>query len=295
MCCPDLPPSLPFARLSLFNLDPLPVILGDTSDPSAILPFGLDADVLIHESTGLASSERLLLSRGHSSAAMAGAFAQKLRARNLLLNHFSPRALLGDNANSKKDMSLSPSQQYIQEAKKHAPSVQVFCSMDFDRYLLNIPEAGESADDRRAGFAQLFRTINHFRVSRVHRVKPSPQSESGLPDIAKDELSLGLNVSLRMHQYCLENLECLTYFKASESLERLMLAKQQLQGLPQAQEPGPLKEVIDVLEEELSNLRDRVNLTMPPMAESLEEDSTGYLDTLEEDMPEPAVATGNSA
>ncbi|KAF8631602.1 hypothetical protein AX15_002350 [Amanita polypyramis BW_CC] len=82
------------------------VILGDTYDPSPIAPLAEDADMLIHEATNAhlpgidpttkdsdtyESVEMRAKSRGHSTPQMAGAFARRVRARKLVLNHFSPR------------------------------------------------------------------------------------------------------------------------------------------------------------------------------------------------------------
>ncbi|KAJ6625641.1 beta-lactamase-like protein [Mycena sp. CBHHK59/15] len=82
------------------------VILGDTYDPSQIIPLALDADLLVHEATNAhlpgideatkdtdtyESVEARTKSRGHSTPQMAGAFAKRIRARQLILNHFSAR------------------------------------------------------------------------------------------------------------------------------------------------------------------------------------------------------------
>ncbi|KAM6500755.1 Beta-lactamase-like protein [Amanita muscaria] len=84
------------------------VILGDTSDPSAIVPLCIDPSpaLLIHEATdahipyhvdvklGRRDEEEVLsktLSRGHSSPAMAGAFARLVDAQRLVLNHIGAR------------------------------------------------------------------------------------------------------------------------------------------------------------------------------------------------------------
>jgi len=84
------------------------VILGDTSDASAMIPLAMDASALVHESTnayiprhvsgkvrGLStrgtveSVRNKAIARGHSTADMAGQFARSIRARRLYLNHFS--------------------------------------------------------------------------------------------------------------------------------------------------------------------------------------------------------------
>lgn len=81
------------------------VVLGDTSDPSSITKQASQADVLIHESTlahivlGDPNNPKndpkniteKAISRGHSTAEMAGLFAGKVDARILALNHFSAR------------------------------------------------------------------------------------------------------------------------------------------------------------------------------------------------------------
>ncbi|KAH7931236.1 Metallo-hydrolase/oxidoreductase [Leucogyrophana mollusca] len=82
------------------------VILGDTYDPSPIADIAASPDLLIHEATnahlpGIDENtkpddtfeivEARARSRGHSTPQMAGAFARRIGARKLVLNHFSPR------------------------------------------------------------------------------------------------------------------------------------------------------------------------------------------------------------
>lgn len=67
------------------------VILGDTCNPAAIEHLAKDADVLVHESTCMDEDLSAALRQKHSTAGMAGAFARRINARHLILNHFSPR------------------------------------------------------------------------------------------------------------------------------------------------------------------------------------------------------------
>lgn len=81
-------------------------ILGDTYDPSPIADLAQGVDVLVHEATNaylpgvdaatkddetVESVEARTKSRGHSTPQMAGAFASRIGARRLILNHFSAR------------------------------------------------------------------------------------------------------------------------------------------------------------------------------------------------------------
>ncbi len=81
-------------------------ILGDTHDPSPIAGLAEGACLLIHEATNAhlpgvdpgtkeadthETVEARAKSRGHSTPQMAGAFARRIGARKLVLNHFSAR------------------------------------------------------------------------------------------------------------------------------------------------------------------------------------------------------------
>jgi ribonuclease Z len=67
------------------------LLLGDTCNSDEMLRVAPGADWVVHESTFDNSKAHLAVPRGHSTAKMAGEFAQKLGAKNLILTHFSAR------------------------------------------------------------------------------------------------------------------------------------------------------------------------------------------------------------
>jgi ribonuclease Z len=87
------------------------VIMGDTKSGEHIAALAQDADILVHESTlayiphlssinkfsNEQSVEAEATSHGHSTPQMAGRFAARIKAKQLLLTHFSPR-FPGDSA-----------------------------------------------------------------------------------------------------------------------------------------------------------------------------------------------------
>ena len=66
-------------------------LLGDTCDSIGIARLARGADVLVHESTFAAYKHQEAVYKGHSTSVMAGEFARLIKARNLLLTHFSNR------------------------------------------------------------------------------------------------------------------------------------------------------------------------------------------------------------
>ena len=67
--------------------------LGDTCDASELIRRVKQVDVLVHEATFDADHAELAKERCHSTSVMAGDLARQLRAKILLLTHFSARYL----------------------------------------------------------------------------------------------------------------------------------------------------------------------------------------------------------
>lgn len=66
-------------------------IMQDTCDASSAIPFMDDCDLLIHEATFEESLRNKAIEYGHSTAIMAADTAKQVRAKNLVLTHFSSR------------------------------------------------------------------------------------------------------------------------------------------------------------------------------------------------------------
>jgi ribonuclease Z len=82
------------------------VILGDTCNPFNMAEAAHDADVLVHEATCSNADRTVALSKKHSTSGMAGAFAKRIAAKNLILTHFSPRETLESNFEEEKRMDI---------------------------------------------------------------------------------------------------------------------------------------------------------------------------------------------
>ena len=116
------------------------VILGDTYDPSPIATLARDADILIHEATNAhlpgidpttkptdtyESVEERARSRGHSTPQMAGVFAKQIRAKKLILNHFSARYAGDESSDSRRIMEA------ISKLAAEKYGHEVVCAQDF--------------------------------------------------------------------------------------------------------------------------------------------------------------------
>lgn len=117
------------------------VILGDTYDPSPIAKLAEDACLLIHEATNAHLPgvdpdtketdtyeivEARAKSRGHSTPQMAGAFAKRIRARKLALNHFSARYAGDDDVNDETRRVMTA----IRELAEGTFGGEVVCARD---------------------------------------------------------------------------------------------------------------------------------------------------------------------
>ncbi|THH09715.1 hypothetical protein EW146_g8605 [Bondarzewia mesenterica] len=126
-------------------------ILGDTYDPSPIADLAAGADILIHEATNAhlpgvvletkdsdtyETVEERTKSRGHSTPQMAGAFAHRIGAKALLLNHFSARYAGNDDEDylAKKMMTA------IKNLARQNFKGTIICARDFLSFDVNLSQ-----------------------------------------------------------------------------------------------------------------------------------------------------------
>lgn len=106
------------------------VVCGDNDNPELLAEACVETDVLIHEST---FTEEVLLQVGlavqHCSAERLAKFAERIKVKNLVLTHFSPR--YSDNGNAKVSIKL-----IRDEAKQHY-SGNLILAEDLAVYELN--------------------------------------------------------------------------------------------------------------------------------------------------------------
>ena len=93
-------------------------ILGDTCDSSAIENLAAGADLLVHEATMDDAEYRKAIGVGHSTPAMAGAFARRIGAKAMVLTHFSNKP------------STNPHVQ-VTSAQRHFKNKNVMAAHDF--------------------------------------------------------------------------------------------------------------------------------------------------------------------
>ena len=78
-------------------------ILGDTRKTDASVRLGVNADVLVHESTYGKGDEKIARKHGHSTNMQAAAVAKEAGAKRLLLNHISARFLSKEVSQLRRD------------------------------------------------------------------------------------------------------------------------------------------------------------------------------------------------
>ncbi|KAI0212269.1 Zinc phosphodiesterase ELAC protein 1 [Lamellibrachia satsuma] len=109
------------------------VILGDTCDSHQIAALCQDADLLIHEATLEDELAESCIEKGHSTAGMAGRFAQQINARKLILTHFSQRYRPASDINKEADGSteIEGVDKLLLQAKEAFGSDNVQAAEDF--------------------------------------------------------------------------------------------------------------------------------------------------------------------
>ncbi|KDQ63695.1 hypothetical protein JAAARDRAFT_120521 [Jaapia argillacea MUCL 33604] len=129
------------------------VILGDTSDPSALAPLctSPSPDLLVHEATDahiptsvdpMSKRSKAIVrekcsERGHSTPVMAGEFAKKVGAKKLVLNHLGarfPAPLVSNNPRLRNNI-LKEMERQATEAWGRVPS-QACAAIDFMRVII---------------------------------------------------------------------------------------------------------------------------------------------------------------
>jgi ribonuclease Z len=104
------------------------VLLGDTDDPSGIAEAAHGCDLLVHETTYEAAREEKAHQWGHSTTAMAGAFARRIAAKRLIITHFSSRYTEGDG-----DFGVD---RLLAETREACPGIEVMAADDLWSYAL---------------------------------------------------------------------------------------------------------------------------------------------------------------
>ena len=88
-------------------------ILGDTRFCQSAVQLGKDADVIVHEGTFDACTQKLASDYGHSTIKEAAEVAKRARAKTLIVNHMSSRFLPEDENKLAKEMQTVHNDSYI--------------------------------------------------------------------------------------------------------------------------------------------------------------------------------------
>jgi len=98
------------------------VLLGDTSDATALVGPGANCDLLVCEVTYDSAQEAKAVQWGHSTAAMTGSLAAKMRAKNLIITHFSSRYTEDGASFGVPDL--------VVQTRQHCPKTRVMAAKD---------------------------------------------------------------------------------------------------------------------------------------------------------------------
>jgi len=99
------------------------VLLGDTAGSSSLYAAAQDCDLLVHEATYAGDRTEAAIRWGHSTAPMAGACAQVVQAKRLVLTHISAR--YDDDDSEQGDV-----QRLVAEAAAACPQTEVLAAHD---------------------------------------------------------------------------------------------------------------------------------------------------------------------
>lgn len=140
-------------------------LLGDTCDSRAIRPLAMGCDLLSHESTFLDAMRDKARMATHSTGRQAGDFAAAVRARQLVLTHFSGRyheasiaPAVAPSAADDEEQAASLSQ-LKREAERAARGPPVACAFDGFTWRVARPgEPGGGVRDQWAAQSSLHRT-----------------------------------------------------------------------------------------------------------------------------------------
>ncbi|KXN87748.1 Zinc phosphodiesterase ELAC protein 1 [Leucoagaricus sp. SymC.cos] len=141
------------------------VVLGDTYDPSPIIPLCSDPNpsLLVHEATDSTISRendhvgklskrsiedvmKTTLARGHSTPMMAGEFAKRTKTQKLVLNHIGsrfPAPRIGDNRGGFTSRLLEDMEDKATKTWDPPSGAEAIVALDFMRVLVPEPNTGK--------------------------------------------------------------------------------------------------------------------------------------------------------
>jgi len=90
----------------------------------------MDCDLLVHEATYDENMEEKAMDGGHSTSIMAGRFAKLVRAKKMVLNHFSKRYFEGWSERDGEGEKQKTVEDLVNEAKREC-ECEVIGAEDF--------------------------------------------------------------------------------------------------------------------------------------------------------------------